>query len=74
VAITDFEQRHHDQLRANVLEPLSSQFPDVQFAFDPTRTAGRHYYEQVCFYIYATDDAGNEVVLADGGFTTWTQQ
>ena len=74
VAITDFEQRHHDQLRANVLEPLSSQFPDVQFAFDPTRTTGRHYYEQVCFYIYATDDAGNEVVLADGGFTTWTQQ
>ncbi len=73
VAITDFEQGHHDQLRTTVLEPLASQFPDVQFAFDPTRTTGRDYYEQVCFYIYTTDDAGSDIVRADGGFTTWTQ-
>jgi hypothetical protein len=41
---------------------------------DPDRVAGRDYYAAVCFYIYIKDQAGAEHVLADGGFTSWTQQ
>jgi hypothetical protein len=41
---------------------------------DPDRETGRGYYTGACFHIYATNVAGNEFELIDGGFTTWTQQ
>jgi hypothetical protein len=74
VALTDFHERRDGHLRTHVLEPLSSHYPEVMFTIDPTRTTGSDYYDGVCFYIYATDDNEREYVLADGGFTTWTQK
>jgi hypothetical protein len=41
---------------------------------DPAREDGCGYYVSACFHIYATNLAGTELELIDGGFTTWTQQ
>jgi hypothetical protein len=41
---------------------------------DPNRATGRGYYVGARFHIYATNAAGTEFELVDGGFTTWTQQ
>jgi hypothetical protein len=75
VGITDLtDGTRHESLRANVIEPLAAQFPDVRLEFDPQRSAGRNYYAGICFAIYARDSADAEHFLVDGGFTTWTQQ
>ena len=36
-------------------------------------TAGRGYYERACFKLYATNEAGDELELADDGDTAWTR-
>jgi len=75
VGITDLtDGTHNEALRTRVIEPLAAQFPRVEIAFDPQRSAGRNYYSGVCFAIFVKDDANVEYLLADGGFTTWTQQ
>jgi hypothetical protein len=61
-------------LRANVIEPLTAQFPGARFELDPDREAGRDYYDWFCFAIYARDIEGTDHNLVDGGFTSWTQQ
>ncbi len=33
-----------------------------------------HREDPACFHVYATNEAGTEFELIDGGFTTWTQQ
>jgi hypothetical protein len=62
-----------DQLRTAVVEPLADEFPHAEFRFDPSRTAGRGYYQTLCFKINAWDQQGVEHELVDGGFTSWTQ-
>ena len=75
LAITDLTGgTRHETLRSHVVEPLGQQFADVQLEFDPQRSAGRNYYDGLCFAIYASDQAGAEYMLVDGGATTWTQQ
>jgi hypothetical protein len=61
-------------LHEHVLTPLESDFPAVACGFNPERESGRGYYVGACFNVYATNEAGDEFELADGGFTTWTQQ
>jgi hypothetical protein len=74
VAITDLDQGRREQaLDAEVLRPLRADHPAVHCAFDPDRETGRGYYVSACFHVYATNAAGTEIELVDGGFTAWTQ-
>jgi hypothetical protein len=75
VALTDLEQGRREQaLGSQVLRPLMDNHPGVLCELDPHRQTGRGYYVGACFHVYATNVAGTEFELIDGGFTTWTQQ
>ena len=75
VAITDLEDGRRTQaLEEQVLAPLIACYPDARCELDPHRASGRGYYASACFHIYATNEAGNEFELVDGGCTSWTQQ
>jgi hypothetical protein len=75
IAITDLEDSQRKQtLEEQVLAPLFASYADARCELDPNRTTGRGYYVGTCFHIYATNAAGIEFELVDGGFTTWTQQ
>ena len=75
VTLTDLEQGRREQtLDAQVLRQLMVKHPGVLCQLDPDRQPGRGYYVGDCFHIYATNVAGIECELIDGGFTTWTQQ
>jgi hypothetical protein len=75
VTFTDFEQGRREQaLDSQVLRPLMDNHPGVLCEIDPHRQTGRGYYVGACFHVYATNVAGTEFELIDGGFTTWTQQ
>ncbi len=75
VAVTDLEKGRREQiLKEQVLEPLMASYPGVLCDLDPARQSGRAYYVSACFHVYATNPAGTEFQIIDGGFTTWTQQ
>jgi hypothetical protein len=75
IAITDLEDGQRTRtLEEQVLAPLATSHPDAHCELDPNRATGRGYYVGACFHIYATNAAGVEFELVDGGFTTWTQQ
>jgi hypothetical protein len=75
VALTDLEHGRREQaLIEQVLLPLTVNYPGVLCELDSDRETGRGYYVGACFHVYATNVAGTEFELIDGGFTTWTQQ
>jgi hypothetical protein len=75
ITLTDLDKgRREETLVSQVLTPLMANNPDVIFELDPNRETGRGYYVNACFHIYASNMAGSEFELIDGGFTTWTQQ
>lgn len=63
-----------EAVEREVLEPLRSAHPDVEFLLHPERTQGRGYYRTACFHVYGQDPSDRLHQLADGGFTDWTQQ
>src|SRR5262249_45262405 len=75
VAVSDFT---NGQLAAvleqEVLTPIAYRDPMANVHLDPNRSAGRGYYDGVCFKIFATDRAGAELEVADGGATSWTRK
>jgi hypothetical protein len=74
VAVTDLDQgRRERALDEQVLRPLQADHPGLRCEFDPDRETGRGYYVDACFHLYATNAAGAEFLLVDGGFTTWTR-
>ena len=52
----------------------ASQVPAARLEIDPNPSTAPGYYEWVRFGIYVRDPQGVEHMLADGGFTNWTQQ
>lgn len=73
VTVTDLTGgRHRTAVGRDVLDPLARTHPGIAFAFDDARTAGRGYYTGACFEIRATAVDGEDLNLADGGFTSWT--
>jgi hypothetical protein len=72
IAITDFTERRAGILGERILA-LSSRHPEAKIHLDPNRTTGRGYYEGICFKLFATDPAGAEIELGDGGSTSWTR-
>jgi hypothetical protein len=65
---------HQARLEEKVLPMLAASFPAVTLGFDPGRTSGRGYYGGVSFNILVTDENGEELSIADGGFTDWTRK
>ena len=61
-------------LSRGVLELLEVRFPDVDLRFDDERQGGRNYYAPACFQVNVRDAQGEVMLLADGGFTDWTQK
>ena len=57
-----------------LLERVRRESPDVDAAFEPTRTVGRGYYRTLCFWIYGVIDAEEPMQLVDGGCVDWTQR
>lgn len=63
-----------ERLAEQIVEPMAQRFPAVRFEFDHDRQSGKPgYYIRTCFKIWLTTSA-EEVNLADGGFTDWTQR
>jgi hypothetical protein len=74
IAVTDVtDGALTDTLETRVLAPLRERFPAARCHLAPERTAGRGYYGRVCFKLYATNESGDELELADGGDTSWTR-
>ncbi|WP_083754064.1 hypothetical protein [Actinosynnema sp. ALI-1.44] len=69
VLVTVLDESRRDAVAERVIGPLGDEFPQVKVGFDDERQQGRGYYADACFEVKAGD-----VSLADGGFTTWTQQ
>jgi hypothetical protein len=75
LAVTDFSgPARRSQLEFQLLAPLRAGDERVQCALDDARTAGKGYYLDLCFHIYATDSSGAWLELVDGGAVDWTQR
>jgi hypothetical protein len=60
-------------MEERVSQPLRSKHPTVSFRFNLHRLTGLGYYQGPCFHIKMNNQAGDSFMLADGGFTDWTQ-
>jgi hypothetical protein len=74
VSDTERNEQRLGRARAEVLEPLAAEFPEVTLELDRTREQGRNYYTGLCLRLDATDVTGRQMNLADGGFTDWTRR
>ena len=61
-------------LEQEVFPGLAAAFPDVALGLQDATPADAAYYRWARFGVYATDAAGTEYMVADGGATDWTQQ
>ncbi len=59
-----------EEIINKIIEPLESEFPNVNFHIEMDRKGGLGYYNGLCFHIYSNDE-GNIVPLCDGGTTDW---
>jgi hypothetical protein len=73
VALTDLAG-HTQLLQERVLDPMAARFPDAVFRMDPSREAGRGYYVDACYKVFAVTTSLQRRELGDGGCTTWTRQ
>ena len=74
VSISDTKRRPlAPRIERGVLDTLRRSFPEVEVAFDETRTQGRSYYSGYCVQIVVKNAKGEDLPLGDGGFSTWTQ-
>jgi hypothetical protein len=75
LALSDFGPADRDTVLAeHLFAPLQADFPDLDCQMDDQREGGRGYYDALCFHLYAADDSGNWLELADGGVVDWTQR
>jgi hypothetical protein len=74
VSVTALDEQRIDTLQVNVIDPLAAKHPNVKVDFDQDRQSGRGYYVDTCFRIDAKSPDRLDLLLVDGGFTTWTQQ
>jgi hypothetical protein len=74
VSVTALDEQRIDTLQAGVIDPLAAKHPNLTVGFDQDRQSGRGYYADVCFRIDGKSSDRLDLMLVDGGFTTWTQQ
>lgn len=73
--LTDFhEQDRYPYLETNLLDRLRDACHGVRFVLNRKRDAGRGYYRDLCFHIYAHPRGASPLQLADGGSVDWTQK
>ncbi len=64
--------RHFSYIEQDVLTPLRATNTEIRFCFDFNRKSGLGYYPNLCFHIFATDQEGRVVQIADGGVVDWS--
>ena len=75
LSLTDFSlQDNRRILEEQLMDPIRSEFEQVECVFNDSRTSGRGYYLHFCFHIHATNPSGQPVELVDGGIVDWTQK
>ena len=60
VFLTDFSEKHIDQLWKDVAQPLSKKFSNIQVSFDQHWEAAKNYYGDICFRINLNTVAMNQ--------------
>ena len=73
IGITPIDPERRDNLVELVVDPLAEEFPRVQIALDDNRDRALEYYDAACLDLSIETTSGAQVGLADGGFTSWTQ-
>ena len=63
--------RYFSHIEQGIIKPLRAVNPGVRFCFDFNRKAGLGYYPHLCFHIFATNQKGSVVQVADGGAVDW---
>ncbi len=72
ITLTDLESHEARAFwREQLVAPLATAYPSVDFRFDPERTRGRGYYRELCFFLHAIPPGGEALELGDGGFVDW---
>jgi len=74
VSLTPLDDDHRALVVDGIRPVLENAHPGTPIELDEKRVRGRGYYCGVCFNVYARDDDGREIELADGGCTDWTAQ
>jgi len=67
----DDRVRYFAHIEQGIIEPLRSTNPNVRFCFDFNRKTGLGYYPHLCFHIFAKNQKGDVVQVADGGAVDW---
>lgn len=62
---------YFSHLEKGIINPLRVIYPKVKFCFDFNRKAGLGYYPHMCLHIFATNQKGDVVQVADGGAVNW---
>ncbi|MFH1188934.1 MAG: hypothetical protein V1652_03775 [bacterium] len=63
--------RYFAHIERGIVDPLRMTYPGVRFCFNFDRKAGLGYYPHLCLHIFATNQKGNKVQVADGGAVNW---
>lgn len=63
--------KYFSHIEKGIIKPLRAVNPGVRFCFDFNRKAGLGYYSHLCFHIFATNQKGRVVQIADGGAVDW---
>jgi hypothetical protein len=75
LAVSDFSpQVTCATLESQLLAPIRARFENIECVLDSERQAGRGYYDDVCFKIYAQNREGQMLELGDGGSVSWTRK
>lgn len=75
VSLTDVSGgRRSPSVAERVQAQLAAEHSSVELVLDPTRTAGRAYYQTVCFKLSVVIDGHETIEVGDGGDVPWTQQ
>lgn len=63
--------KYFSRIERGIIESLRLDYPNVRFCLDFNRKSGLGYYPHLCFHIYAKNQKGVVVQLADGGAVDW---
>jgi len=75
LSMTDFGPQPRDPLLTEaLLTPIGAEYANTTVDVDDERTAGRGYYDDLCFHVHAMTTDGQVIELADGGVVPWSKK
>lgn len=75
LAFTDLRANNEaSEFSETLFAAVRAQVAGVEAVIDQERVSGRGYYADFCFHIYAANQSGEWLELADGGSVDWTQK